>query len=140
MQKVIFTRGIPGSGKTTWAKSWVEEDPSHRIRINWDDIRRMFGPYWVPDREDLVVKSSVEMLKAALEKGYSVVIDNMNFSPKCTECFKPYLHDINIIYKDFKTPVEECIARDALRPEPIGKKVIYEIYSKHKDFYDSSNL
>ena len=26
-KKLILTRGIQGSGKTTWARQWVEEDP-----------------------------------------------------------------------------------------------------------------
>ena len=29
-------------------------------------------------------------------------------------------------FKDFWTPVEECIRRDASRPNPIGEKVIKE--------------
>ena len=43
MPKIILCRGIQGSGKTTWAKSWVLEDPKHRIRFNNDDIRNMLG-------------------------------------------------------------------------------------------------
>lgn len=32
MSKIILCRGIQGSGKTTWAKQWVLEDPEHRVR------------------------------------------------------------------------------------------------------------
>lgn len=46
MHKIILTVGIPASGKSTWAKQWVLEDPEHRIRFNQDDIRNMFGKYW----------------------------------------------------------------------------------------------
>ena len=42
MNKIILTQGIQGSGKTTWAKAWVAEDPEHRIRINNDDITSMW--------------------------------------------------------------------------------------------------
>lgn len=38
MPKIILTRGIQGSGKTTWAKKWTEEDPEHRVRWNNDDF------------------------------------------------------------------------------------------------------
>ena len=31
MPKIILCRGIQGSGKTTWAKQWVLEDPEHRV-------------------------------------------------------------------------------------------------------------
>lgn len=54
MAKIILCRGIQGSGKTTFAKQWVLEDPEHRVRFNNDDIRNMLGKYWVPSREDLV--------------------------------------------------------------------------------------
>ena len=52
MPKIILTRGIQGSGKSTWAKKWAEEDSEHRIRWNNDDFRRMLGKYWVPKREN----------------------------------------------------------------------------------------
>lgn len=54
MAKIILCRGIQGSGKTTWAKQWVLEDPEHRVRFNNDDIRNMLGKYWVPSREEIV--------------------------------------------------------------------------------------
>lgn len=34
MKKIILCRGIQGSGKTTWAKQWVLEKPTERVRIN----------------------------------------------------------------------------------------------------------
>lgn len=46
MSKLIICRGIPASGKSTWAE--------HRVRINQDDIRLMLGKYQVPSREKLV--------------------------------------------------------------------------------------
>ena len=55
MPKIILCRGIQGSGKTTFAKQWVLEDPEHRVRFNNDDIRNMLGKYWVPSREELVL-------------------------------------------------------------------------------------
>ena len=60
MAKIILCRGIQNSGKTTFAKQWVLEDPEHRVRFNNDDIRNMLGKYWVPSREPIVkiMKSS----------------------------------------------------------------------------------
>lgn len=46
--------GKNGSGKTTWAKQWVLEDPEHRVKFNNDDVRNMLSKYWVPSRELLV--------------------------------------------------------------------------------------
>ena len=80
MPKIILTRGIQGSGKSTWAKKWVEEDPTHRVRWNNDDFRRMLGPYWIPEREYLVTESRSEFLSRAMLFGYDIVIDNMNLN------------------------------------------------------------
>ena len=55
MKRLIICRGLPASGKTTWAKEWAMGDPYHRVRINQDDIRLMLGKYWVPARELLVL-------------------------------------------------------------------------------------
>lgn len=136
MSTIIFTRGIQGSGKSTYAKSWVNQDPEHRIRINWDDLRNMFGPYWIPNREHLVVKASVDILKNALNNDISVVIDNMNLSDKSKKPFLDVIReDDKVIYKDFKTPLEVCIERDSKRENPIGEKVIRATYERYKDFY-----
>lgn len=83
MSKLIITRGLPASGKSTQAKQWVLEDPEHRVRINQDDIRLMLGKYWVPKREPLVQHIQEEALIEALLKGYDIVIDNTNLNKKC---------------------------------------------------------
>ena len=41
MTNLIITRGLPGCGKTTYARAWVAEDREHRARVNRDDIRAM---------------------------------------------------------------------------------------------------
>lgn len=38
MSKIILTRGIQGSGKSTWAKKWVEEDPHTGTYNKYKDI------------------------------------------------------------------------------------------------------
>ena len=139
---LIICRGIQGSGKSTWAKQWCHEDPEHRVRFNNDDIRNMLGDYWVPNREKLVTEAKANMITFALIKGYDVVVDNMNLNPKedewirtlCSNIEKDKGIHVDIEYKDFWTPVEECIRRDAMRPNPIGEKVIRQTWRRYKDF------
>ena len=132
--KIILTRGVPASGKSTWAKKVVSENDWYRgnqwIRVNNDDIRNMFGVYWVPDREKLVDSTRKNIIQKAVENRVNIIVDNMNFSEKYkteveqileeTEMFDEY----EIEYKDFFIPLAEAIERDSLRSNPIGAGVI----------------
>lgn len=147
-RKLIICRGIQGSGKSTWAKQWCHEDPEHRVRFNNDDIRNMLGDYWVPSRESVVTNLYYIFISNAMVEGYNIVIDNMNLNPKTvaalTKTVKVFNEDNNkdnkfnweyeIEFKDFWTPVEECIRRDSMRPNPIGAKVIKDTWKRYRNF------
>lgn len=158
-KKIILCRGIQGAGKTTHARQWVEEDPEHRIRINNDDIRNMLGKYWVTSREDLVSNIKRNIATDAIERGYDIIVDNMNLNPKevkfwqdIVDSHNNYLKDPKIIqpawvqweyeleFKDFFIPLEECIRRDANRPNPIGEKVIRDTWRKYKHFIQTTEV
>lgn len=158
MPKIILCRGIQGSGKTTWSKQWVLEDPEHRVRFNNDDIRNMLGKYWVPSREPLVLDLKKQFIMSSMMKGYDIVIDNMNLNPKEVEFYKNYIEAHNQIMKeldeetklsfkddakyklefvDFFIPLQECIERDSKRPNPIGEEVIRKTYERYKDIIEA---
>ena len=139
MAKIVLCRGIQGSGKTTWAKQWVLEDPEHRVRFNNDDIRNMLGKYWVTSREHLVSDIKKDFMVSAMEFGYDIVVDNMNFNPKEIEYYENlvdstlgYMNCYSIEYKDFFIPLEVCIERDSKRENPIGEEVIRKTYERYK--------
>ena len=148
-KKLILTRGIQGSGKSTWARQWVEEDPENRVRINHDDIRNMLGIYWVTSRENLVSSIKKNMAEEAINRGYNIVVDNMNLNPKEVLFWKDMVKMANmdpdgykyeIEFKDFFIPLEECIRRDAMRPNPIGEKVIRETWKRYKHFIQTTEV
>ena len=145
MPKIILCRGIQGSGKTTWAKQWVLEDPEHRVRFNNDDIRNMLGKYWVPSRESLVSTIKMNFLIQATNFGYDIIIDNMNLNPKEVTFYKEFIDSYNrgdhdkqyeLEFRDFKTPLDVCIERDSKRENPIGAGVITSTYNRYKNFYE----
>lgn len=149
MNKLILTRGIQGSGKSTWARQWVEEDPENRVRINNDDIRNMLGKYWVLSREYLVSVIKEDLVKNAMDRGYDIVVDNMNLNPKEILFWKRIVDENNkdvdsytyeIEYKDFFIPLEECIRRDAVRPNPIGEKTIRDTWRRYKHFIQTTSV
>ena len=139
MSKLIICRGIPASGKSTWAKQWVLEDPEHRVRINQDDIRLMLGKYWVPSREKLVQEIQFDAIVESLSRGFDVVIDNTNLNNKVLDQFNRLIktfEDYKIEYKDFfDTPLSVCIERDKNRDLQVTEKVIRSFYNNYKDKY-----
>ena len=157
IKKLILTRGIQGSGKSTWARKWVEEDPEHRIRINNDDIRNMLGVYWVTSREGLVSDIKKRAAQYAMYRNYDIVVDNMNLNPKEVKFWEDLVWAHNetvgnnselkdkydsyeIEFKDFFIPLEECIRRDAMRSNPIGEKTIRETWRRYKHFIQTSEV
>lgn len=139
MPKIVLCRGIQGSGKSTWAKQWVLEDPEHRVRFNNDEIRNMLGKYWVPSREHLVTDIKKDFMVSAMEFGYDIVIDNMNLNPKEVKYYKDlvdstlgYVNCYSLEFQDFFIPLEVCIERDSKRENPIGEEVIRATYEKYK--------
>lgn len=147
MPKIILCRGIQGSGKTTWAKKWAEEDSEHRVRWSDDDFRRMLGKYWVPKREVIISSTELYFINAAMHRGYDIVIDNMNLNPKYYEFIKKMIEDFNYMVTDseqyilefkdfFDVSLEECIERDSKRPNPIGEEVIKTTYEKYKSILE----
>lgn len=154
-RKLILCRGIQGSGKSTWAKKWAEEDPDNRVRFNNDDIRNMLGKYWVPSREGIVKVMKDTFAKASMLAGKNIVIDNMNLNPKEVEYWRdlieynndyytgvrgefPSTYKANYFYelefKNFFISVDECIRRDAMRSNPIGEKVIKDTWKRYRSF------
>lgn len=139
MSKLIICRGLPASGKSTWAKQWVLEDPEHRVRINQDDIRLMLGKYWVPSREKLVQEIQFDAIVEALSREFDVVIDNTNLNKKVLDGFDRLIktfENYEIEYKDFfDTPLSVCIERDKNRDLQVTEKVIRSFYNNYKDKY-----
>ena len=117
----------------------------------------MLGVYWVTSREDLVSNIKKDTAQVAFCKGYDIVVDNMNLNPKevkfwkdLVEAHNKYLNnptiaqpswvqwEYEIEFKDFFISVEECVRRDAARPNPIGEKVIRDTWRRYKHFIQTT--
>lgn len=135
MSKLIVTRGVPASGKSTWAKAWVAEDPDRRARVNRDDIRfQLFEKYYGVD--ELAV-SAVEKatVRALLDSGKEVVVDATNLRAKFAKEW--YNFGVPVEWQDFSISFYEATKRDLERylagERSVGEEVIrksfFERYS-----------
>lgn len=129
-QKIIFLKGLPGSGKSTWAKQYCLDNPEF-VRINKDDIRILLGNFPFSSKfESQVLRIQREIGITILHLGKSLIVDDTNFAEKHYRYWSEISTSmgIGIEVKNFDTPVEECIRRDSERKESVGKQVILKMY------------
>lgn len=136
---VRINRGLPASGKSSDAMAEVEKDYANVIRINRDDIRKMLhDSVWLgKTTEKNVVMMRDSMIRTACKSRIPlVIVDDTNLSAdvvkhiaKIAEFF-----GYGVEVKDFDTPIDECIRRDANR---VGAAHVSEqvIRKMHKDFF-----
>jgi predicted kinase len=136
MSKTLFIlRGLPASGKSTYAQRWVSEDPENRARVNRDDLRfSLFGSYVLPNHlEDAITKAELALVKTLLNAGKSVIVDDQNLRAKY---IKPYLQiaqrlGATVIHKDFPVDIDVLLERDKVRERQVGEKVILNNYKRY---------
>lgn len=133
--KFIMCKGLPGSGKSTWAKKLVQDDPSF-VRVNRDDIREMIhcGNPWSKDQERTTVKVRDAAIKGAFKTGKNVVCDDTNLAPSVQrELYKlARAHRAGFSVQDFTdVPIKTCIERDLARERTVGEAIIKDMHNKY---------
>jgi predicted kinase len=135
MPDLIMCKGLPASGKTTWAKEQIAKAPKNSIkRVNKDDLRDMLdNGQWSKGNEDLILQVRDWLVSHMLLAGKNVIVDDTNLVPKHEESLRnrAKYHNCTFEIKDFTgVSVEECIERDSKRDKPVGFKVIQGMYDK----------
>ena len=137
MSKIIILQGVPGSGKSTWAKEFAKNHKDYVI-VCRDSIREATGIYWVPEREEYISKVEKGSVVDALTEGLNVIIDATNLNPKTIdkwiEVADYYKADIE--FKEFEISFEEAVERDRKRGEEGGRSVGEETIKRFfKNYY-----
>lgn len=134
-QKVIFTIGIQGSGKSTWAEQYIKKHQDFK-RINRDTFRHMLSNYTFNDtNEQLVQKVWEETVRQTLQSGFNLIIDEMNLNKesvkKSLDFITSIVPDIEVSSETFKVTLDKAIERDLRRPFSVGEKVIRRTWNKY---------
>jgi predicted kinase len=132
--RLLITRGLPASGKTTFARKL---QPSV-VRVNRDDLRRMLHgrrlfTQWAEGQVTAVQRAIVEAL---LRARADVIVDDTNLrartvrdwaelAARCQATFE--VHDFTDV------PLDECLRRDAARPdeERVGEEGIRRMFARY---------
>lgn len=134
--KVIITRGLPASGKSTWAREFVAENPQFVI-IEKDAIRkdgRLFkdGVYnHKRGDEGIVIKERDRLIRHALQSGKSVIASDTNLVQKHVSQISNIArqNDAEIeIISFLDVPLKELIERDQKREDSVGEQVIRRMF------------
>lgn len=125
-------RGLPASGKSTWAKEQVRKHPGRYKRINKDDLRDMLDAgEWSDQNERFVLKARDRLILAALESGRDVIVDDTNLNPVHEREIRDLVKGrATVEVKSFDVEVEEAIRRDHDRARSVGEAVIREMHDR----------
>lgn len=121
-QHLMIVRGLPGSGKSTFAKKWVSEDPEKRVRVNRDDLRHQFyGKYHglTPAQEGVITRMEHALIKTALASRQSVIIDNQNLRASYVLAYLKiaYEQSVPALHKDFSVDIDVLLKQNKQRDE-----------------------
>ena len=100
-QKIIFLKGLPASGKSTWSKQYCIDNPEF-VRINKDELRIQIGsPTYSSTIENGIIGIQREMGNLILKIGKSLIVDDTNFAKKHEEYWR-MVADMNSVDFEIK--------------------------------------
>ena len=133
--RLIMTKGLPGAGKTHWAKEVSLSAPSKFAIVCKDDLRDMIDAgKWTQSNEKFILKVRDSIIKQALQAGRHVICADTNLSERHETTLRQIAHEFRAEFeiKDFThVSVETCIERDLKRLNSVGKDVIMDMWRKY---------
>lgn len=132
--KLIMLKGLPASGKSTWAKEQAVRSGGLTKRINKDDLRDMVdGGKWSKNNEKGILAVRDNLCEYYLSRGFSVIVDDTNLAPKHEATLKALAQKSGAEFetKSFlDVSLVECIKRDLKRPNSVGERVIMGMFNQ----------
>jgi predicted kinase len=137
--ELIVLIGLPGSGKTEYAKQLIARaglSPAIRdkiyYRVNWDELRKELGHTGAFDRrrEEAMKEISVQNVERAVKiYGYTdVIIDNTNLTASTRNMWRGVAQRLGLTYVEHEmdTDVRLAVQRDEYREgdAQVGRAVI----------------
>lgn len=128
MSRLIVLVGIPGSGKSTYAKKLLEQNPD-AIYLASDLIRKeLYGSEAIVGDKNKVFRILHLRTKEALNQNKTVIFDATNLTRKArrnafNDAKESVIKEIHVIW----APIHVCIERDKKRSRTVGRKDIMRL-------------
>lgn len=138
MARLIMLIGLPGSGKSTYAKSLL--DPEGKVKYcSSDSIRKeLYGDENIQGNPQTVFEHLHKNVNMYLQQGCDVIYDATNVTRKNRRGVINKFNNIADIEAHIVwAPYEECVARDSERVKKVGEDVIRKfLYRWQSPNYD----
>lgn len=139
MKHFVMCKGLPASGKSTWATEYIK-GKKNWIRINNDSLQlMMFGEAFAAGRNKELTAAREAMIDHCMAQGQNIIVDNTNLSPKNEENYRNKIALFNKANKegyDFEVrdfthvPLVECLKRNKQRASAVPEDVILVMYNQ----------
>ena len=144
MGKIIFLVGIPGAGKSTWARNYIKEhenDVNQPIILSRDALCRMRGKYMVMNQETMISRWMNDCFKHALDVPFvDIIVDNTNLKEEYFMSFLDILSQhknreyFDVYIKIIDTDLNLCIWRNS-EGRPVDERVPLDVVANmYKQF------
>jgi predicted kinase len=134
--QLILTRGLPASGKSTWAEKELIKNPDF-IRVERDLLRdQLFGhrdyAKLTAENENTVTAIQRAMAVAAWKIGKSVIVSDTNLRAKFVREWAKLAakYNVNFSLRVFEENLDELLIRNSMREHFIDEKVIHSMWNK----------
>ena len=124
--KLTMLKGLPGSGKSTFARQAVKES-GNSGRINRDDLRAMlFNSEWTGKREQVTIDCEKAIADVLFRHGMNPIIDDTNLGEKHRMMWSQFAKDHTQMFvaQDMQVDIPTCRDRDSKRNPGVGRAVI----------------
>lgn len=118
MAKIIMLVGLPGVGKSTWARQYIKEN-DNTIHVSSDITRKTLFPFGYENvSNELVFKTIHSDIKTNIANGVDVIYDATNLSRKKRRHFlKHIVRGVRVDCVLFHEPIETIFERNETRAE-----------------------
>ncbi len=134
MKTLYMTKGLPASGKSTWAREMITRLKNVK-RVNKDELRALLddGKH-SKSNEKFVLEVRDSIVIQALTAGLHVIVDDTNLATKHEARLRQIAQQTGAAFEVvdlfLDVDVDECVARDKKRPNYVGEDVIRGMYAQ----------
>lgn len=138
MTKIIVCRGLPGSGKSTWANQYDRDNPGTAV-VERDGLRHLLtGGYYTGDQEveQKVTRLQDGLVRQFLGEGLTVVISDTHLPDRSVKKWLALGSDLSVPVevKDFRdVPLKDVLNRNLARDRRgkiVPEEVIIDKYNR----------